>query len=175
MFIWFQCFLIRKNESRGGEYKLKNDKKENQLNEKQKRFCEEYIKDYNGEKAAIRAKYSERTAYSMASRLLKNVKVKAYLNELTGEIKEDNIAEAKEVMEYLTSVIRGQSKSEIVVVEGVGEGCSKAKNIKKKPDEKEKLKAAELLGKRYALFTDKQEIKVALPVVIGGEDDLEEQ
>ena len=53
--------------------------------------------------------------------------------------------------------MRGESHAEVVVVEGVGEGCSEARTMQKAPDEKERLKAAELLGKRYALFTDKVE------------------
>ena len=58
-------------------------------------------------------------------------------------------------MEYLTAVLRGESSAFVVVVEGVGDGCSSAKIVKKPPDEKERLKAAELLGKRFGLFTDK--------------------
>ena len=55
-------------------------------------------------------------------------------------------------MEYLTSVMRGKSQSEIVVVLGNGDGYSKACNINKTPDEKERLKAAELIGKRWGRF-----------------------
>lgn len=153
---------------------MKNDKKENQLNEKQKRFCEEYIKDLNATQSAIRAGYSEKTARAQGCTLLTKINVKAYIGELQEEIRSNNIADATEVMEHLTKVLRGQSQSEIVMVVGDGEGCSHIEHIKKSPDEKERLKAAELLGKSYSVFTDKQEIKVALPVVIGGEDDLEE-
>ena len=52
--------------------------------------------------------------------------------------------------------MRGKSEAEIVVVEGMGDGYSKAVKVNKAPDEKEKLKAAELLGKRFGLFIDKQ-------------------
>ena len=83
-------------------------------------------------------------------------------------------AEATEVIEYLTSVLRGQSEASVVVVEGYGDGCSEAKIIKKPPDEKERLKAAELLGKRYGLFTDKVDVGGAVPVVISGGEDLED-
>jgi len=55
------------------------------LNEKQKRFTEEYIVDLNGKQAAIRAGYSEKTAENQASRLLRKDKVKEYLAELTKE------------------------------------------------------------------------------------------
>lgn len=75
-------------------------------------------------------------------------------------------------MEYLTSVLRGTSTAEIVVVEGVGEGRSKASKVDKAPDEKERLKAAELLGKRFGIFTDKLDVKGSIPIVIC--DNLEE-
>lgn len=65
------------------------------------------------------------------------------------------IADQDEVLRYLTSVLRGKSRAQEIVVEGIGEGCSEARTMEKAPSEKERLKAAELLGKRYALFTDK--------------------
>lgn len=64
------------------------------------------------------------------------------------------MADVREVLEYLTSVVRGNSESEVVVVEGQGDGVSRAACIDKKPDEKERLKAAELLGKHWGMFTD---------------------
>ena len=68
-------------------------------------------------------------------------------------------------MEYLTSVLRGESQSEIVIVEGCGDGYSEAKRMDKSPDEKERLKAAELLGRRYGLFKADVNLEVE-PVVI---------
>ena len=62
------------------------------------------------------------------------------------------------MLKYLTSVMRGESVSEVVVVEGEGDGVSSARRVDKAPDERERLRAAELLGKRYALFTDRQEL-----------------
>lgn len=76
-------------------------------------------------------------------------------------------------MEYLTSVLRGESSSEVVAVEFIGDGISRAKKIQKAPDEKERLKAAELLGRRYRMFTDKVDIEGAVPVIITGENELE--
>ena len=78
------------------------------------------------------------------------------------------VADQTEVMKYLTSVLRGQSQSEVVVVEGVGEGCSEARTMQKAPDEKERLKAAELLGKAHMIFTDKvqQEIDMDLNITV---------
>ena len=77
-------------------------------------------------------------------------------------------------MEYLTSVMRGESSSEIVVVEGTGDGCSNAVKVSKNPDEKERLKAAELLGKRFGLFKEKVEVAGNIPVVIKGGEELED-
>ena len=136
------------------------------LTVKQKKFCEEYLIDCNATQAAIRAGYSKKTAYSIGEQNLKKLEIKTYIDEMLENVKSNNIADATEVMEYLTSVVRGKSISEIVVVEGVGEGCSIARNVQKAPDEKERLKAAELLGKRYGLFTDKVEVDGADKVVI---------
>lgn len=74
------------------------------------------------------------------------------------EIHNEKTADAQEVIEYLTSVLRGESSSTEIVVEGTGDGCSEARTIEKAPSEKERLKAAELLGKRYGLYTDKVDL-----------------
>lgn len=135
------------------------------MNKKQQRFAEEYLIDTNATQAAIRAGYSEKTAYSQGQRLLKHVEVKKYIEQKLKDLHENSIADAAEVMKYLTSVMRGESSSEVVVVEGCGDGYSEARTIDKAPDEKEKLKAAELLGKRFGIFTDKVNLEVE-PVVI---------
>jgi phage terminase small subunit len=71
---------------------------------KQKRFCEEYIIDLNGLKAAIRAKYSTATAQQQASRLLSNVKVQAYIKELMDKRSARTEVKADRVLEELASV-----------------------------------------------------------------------
>ena len=139
---------------------------------KQARFADEYLVDQNATQAAIRAGYSKNTAYSQGGRLLKNVEIRAYIDKQLASIHNDNIADAEEVMRYLTSVVRGESESEVVVIEATGDGLSEARNIKKKPDEKDQLKAAELLGKRYGLFSDKVNISGSVPVTFA--DDLGE-
>lgn len=139
------------------------------MTDKQRKFCDEYLIDLNATRAyklAYPNVKSESAATSGASRLLRNVKVKTYIDEQLEKISSEKIATAEEVMEYLTAVLRGESQSEIVVVEGTGDGCSDARRMNKAPDEKEKLKAAELLGKRYGLFTDKVEVDGVAKVVI---------
>ena len=143
------------------------------LSEKQRLFFKEYIVDSNATQAAIRAGYSKKTAYSQGQRLLKNVEGQNYMKELMAEREATLIADQDEVLKYLTAVLRGESKSTEIVVEGTGDGCSEARTILKEPSEKDRLKAAELLGKRYSLFTDKvqQEVDMDLTITVDYGDD----
>ena len=147
------------------------------MTDNQRKFADEYLIDCNARRAykvAYPKIKKDEVADAAASRLLSNVKVKAYIDEQLERISSEKIADAEEVMIYLTSVMRGESQAEIVVVEGIGDGCSEARTMGKAPDEKERLKAAELLGKRYGIFTDKVDMKGAIPVIISGEEALEE-
>lgn len=147
------------------------------MTEKQKRFCDEYLIDLNGTrayKAAYPSVKNDNTAAASASELLRNPKVRAFLDKRLEQLRSERTATAQEVMEYLTSVLRGESSAHVVVVEGMGDGYSEAKVIDKLPDEKERLKAAELLGKRFGLFTDKVDVSGNIPVVISGDDKIAE-
>lgn len=139
------------------------------MTEKQKIFADEYLIDLNATRA-YRAAYpavkKDETARANGSRMLTNANVKKYINERLEEIHSEKTADAKEVMEYLTAVLRGESRSEEIVVEGLGDGLSKAKTMEKAPSEKDRLKAAELLGKRYSLFTDKVEMEADMELNI---------
>lgn len=70
------------------------------------------------------------------------------------------------MLRYLTSVLRGESVGTEIVVEGTGDGCSEARTMQKEPSEKDRLKAAELLGKRYGLFTDKVDMNADAELTI---------
>lgn len=140
---------------------------------KQQRFCDEYLIDLNATQAAIRAGYSEKYAHTNAAKLLQNTTIKDFIAERMAEKDNQLIASQDEVLKYLTSVLRGETQSEVVVVEGQGDGYSAARTMQKAPDEKERLKAAELLGKRYGLYTDKIAAEIVQPV-FGGEEDLED-
>ena len=144
------------------------------LTAKQKRFCDEYLVDLNGTQAAIRAGYSVRSARQIADRNMSNDDIKKYIEARMAEKEKELIADQDEVLKYLTSVLRGKSQSEVVVVENIGDFTSEARLLQKAPDEKERLKAAELLGKRYNLFSDKMKVDVAMPVVSSGGEDLED-
>ena len=131
---------------------------------KQKKFADEYIISGNATESAIKAGYSERYAGQNADKLLKNTNVKAYIDERMQKLEDKAIAKQDEILRYLTSVMRGESKSAVVVVEGTGEGCSDARVVYKPPDEKERTKAAELLGKRHSLWTEKLDIEGGLTI-----------
>ena len=133
---------------------------------RQMRFCDEYLIDLNATQAAIRAGYSAKYANTNASKLLQITVVKEFLEKRMAEKTSSLIADQDEVLRYLTSVMRGETLAEVVVVEGKGDGFSAARTMEKAPDEKERLKAAELLGKRYGVFTDKVDIDGTLPVTI---------
>ena len=142
-----------------------------EMTPKQKMFCDEYLIDLNATQAAIRAGYSKKTATEQGARLLTNVNVKEYIAERMAEKQAKLIADQDEVLQYLTDVLRGKTQSEVVVVENIGDFRSEARTMQKAPDEKERLKAAELLGKRYSLFKENMDVKHTATVVIV--DDLD--
>ena len=139
------------------------------MNAKQRRFAEEYLKDLNATQAAIRAGYSERTAYSQGQRLLKNVEIKNAIKEVRERIQNENIATIKDIEEFLSMSMNGEIDEEVVVTVGTGEGYSEAVKVRKEISTRDRLKAADLLGKRYGLYTDKVDMTQALTIVF--EDD----
>lgn len=138
------------------------------LTEKQKCFCEEYLIDLNATQAAIRAGYNSKTAEVQGPRLLGNVRVKEYLSDLMKRKQKGRIASADDVLSYLTKVITGESESEVLVTRSLGTGLgTEIVHEMKKPDEKDKLKAAELLAKYHGLMAPQQlEVKTEVSVNI---------
>lgn len=149
-------------------------KKKNKLTLKQKKFADEYIISGNATQSAIKAGYSKKTAGVIAVENLEKPNIKAYIDKRLKELDDKAIAKQEEVLQYLTAVMRGQSKSAVVVIEGLGEGLSEARLMNKTPDEKDRIKAAELLGKRYGAFTEKVDISgdmsLSIEVDYGTED-----
>ncbi|WP_425756220.1 terminase small subunit [Ihubacter sp. rT4E-8] len=128
------------------------------LTAKQQRFCDEYLIDLNATQAAIRAGYSKRSAKQVGQKNMTKHDIREYIKNRMEEKEKSLIADQDEVLKYLTAVLRGESRSTEIVVEGVGDGCSEARTMMKEPSEKERLKAAELLGKRYGIYTDKLDL-----------------
>lgn len=145
------------------------------MTEKQKIFCDEYLKDLNATrayKAAYPKVKNNAVAQANGSRLLLNAMVKNYIDQQLEILHNERTAGVKEVMEYLTSVLRGESTGEEIVTEFMGDGMSTARTIEKHPSEKDKLKAAELLGKRFGMFKEKVEVNGSLEAETSKLDDL---
>lgn len=128
------------------------------MTEKQKRFVDEYLIDLNATQAAIRAGYSKDTARAIGAENLTKPYIQQAIKERIEQLHNERSADAQEIIEYLTSVMRGESESEELVNEFIGDGCSRPTRVKKAPSEKDRIKAAELLGKRFGLFKDKVEL-----------------
>ena len=137
---------------------------------KQRKFCDEYLISGNATDAAIKAGYSPKTAKQTGSENLAKPDLKQYIETELEKLHSAKIADAQEVLEYLTSVMRGEHTEQVLKL--VGDGIQTVTDIE--VSAKERLKAAELIGKRYALFSDKMDLGGAVPVVITGDDQLED-
>lgn len=162
------------------------------LNERQKRFCNEYMIDLNATQAAIRAGYSVKTANEQGARLLANVSVQAEIQRLQAEISRRTGISQDRVIRELAKIaflnpmnlvtpegrIRdGASQDDLSCIEGVkfkrsdsDTGYSEEREVKIAS----KLKALELLGKHLGMFNDKLDLNIAQPVVISGGEQLED-
>ena len=135
------------------------------MNERQRRFADEYIRLGNATQAYFNAYEhvkKEETAAANGSRLLTNVKVKAYIDKRLDELKKQSIAEQDEILQFLTAVIRGEATGKEKL--GLGQGAEKL--IDREPNLQERIRAAEQLGKRYGMWTDKHEIEHRLPTFV---------
>lgn len=135
---------------------------------KQKKFADEYIISGNATEAAIKAGYSKKTASVIGNENLRKPYIKSYIDEQMKELEEKSIANQKEVLQYLTRVMRGKETEEVLASTGNFE--QKIKNIS--VGAKDRIKAAELIGKRYSLWTDRVEVDSDLTIVF--EDDYGE-
>lgn len=104
------------------------------LNQRQIRFAQEYMKTNNILHSAVKAGYSKRTAQSQGSRLLSNVKVSAYISAINERLESDKIADIQEVMEYLTSVMRGEKKDQFDLDASLGDRTRAASELAKRLD-----------------------------------------
>lgn len=126
------------------------------MTDKQKRFCDEYLIDCNATQAAVRAGYSPKTAKQTGCENLAKPDLKAYIDERLEEMHNEKTADAQEVLEYLTSVMRGEHKEQVLKL--VGEGVQTISDID--VGAKNRIKAAELIGKRYGMFKDGLAVEV---------------
>ena len=140
------------------------------MTRRQQKFCDEYLISGNATDAAIKAGYSPKTAKQTGSENLAKPDLKAYIEAELAKLHSAKIADAQEVLEYLTAVMRGQHTEQVLKL--AGDGIQTVTDID--VSAKERLKAAELIGKRYGLFTDKVGLEGTVPVVLIGENQLED-
>lgn len=153
---------LQKFQERGDT--MSREKADYRLTEKQKRFAEEYLIDCNGTrayKAAYPSCKKDSSADANARKLLGNARIRAYIDYRLEEIHSAKTADAQEVIEYLTAVMRGEQREQTLRL--IGDGIQTITDID--VSAKERLKAAELLGKRFGLFTEKVKVDVS-PVTI---------
>lgn len=132
------------------------------LTEKQRRFVDYYVETGNASEAARRAGYSEKTAGWIGQENLQKPTIKAAVDARLRELEGKRIAKADEVLQFLTSILRGKVKEERVVVEGTGEGRSDARIITVQVSARDRLEAAKSLLKRYPMQLDAKEQKLKL-------------
>ena len=160
-----------------------------ELNKKQRLFVEEYLIDLNATQAAIRAGYSPKGINKRVTRMMANEGISEYMQKLMEERESALIAKVDEVLQTLTRVLRRTATESIVSSKKIrrsyfdeqGRKCVEESEVPVIVEVPTKIsdvnKAAELLGKRYGLFTDKFKVEGAIPIVIqddlGDEDDDE--
>ena len=138
-----------------------------ELTERQRRFCGEYLIDGNASQAAIRVGYSKRSSTVVSTTLMKKPQVQVYLKELPEELHSAKVANAQEALAYLTSIMRGEQREQTLQL--VGDGMQDITSIDVAA--KDRLKAAELLGKRYGIFKENVGVTMDAVVIV---DDLKE-
>lgn len=122
----------------------------NTLTGKERIFADEYIKTTNATQSAIKAGYAENSASVTGSKMLRKPKVRQYIDEVMNERSKNTIATADEVLEYLTKVMNGEEKDAFGLDTSIAD----------------RTKAAELLGKRHMLFTEKVKLDAEIEIDI---------
>lgn len=126
---------------------------------KQQKFIEAYIVSGNATQAAIEAGYSKKTAGSVGAENLKKPEIFSALAKRTEELKTERIVSQQEVMEFISATQRGEVKETVVTPSGI--------KVLVPPKITDRLKAAELMGKRYAMWTENRNVNATVgPVKI---------
>ena len=142
--------------------------KKRKLTIKQQKFADEYIITGNATESAIYAGYSKKTARFIGAENLTKPNIKSYIENRLAEIESEKIADQKEILEFLTNVLRGEAEGTELV--GIGKGAQSPEQLP--PSVGDKTKAAELLGKRYAMWTEKiDQTNTNIEINIGEWDD----
>lgn len=126
---------------------------------KQQRFIDEYIISANATQAAIKAGYSKKYANTNANKLLQNTTIKSAIDKRNAEIQSEKTMDMKEVMERLTAIGRGETSEQQL--------SNKGEVVEVETKTSDRIRAMELIGKRYGAWLDKKEVNGNLDIDIG--------
>lgn len=132
------------------------------LTAKQERFVQEYLIDLNATQAAIRAGYSKKCAYSIGPENLEKPEIKRAIEERIKQIDSERTADAKEIREFWTRVMRGEEKDTVLRYDSEGHQVEQQIDVSMK----DRIKTSELLGKSFAMFTDKVDSNIDMDLHI---------
>jgi phage terminase small subunit len=142
------------------------DNNPNSLTEKQKRFADYYIESGNGSEAAKKAGYKAKDLYQLSSENLRKPNIKRYIDQRIAEKDSKRIMKQDEILEILTSLARGEITEEVIHVLGCGDFIQEIQVTDKHISHKDRIKALELLGKRYRLWDVKDEENVTKVIIV---------
>lgn len=121
------------------------------LTAKQRQFADEYIKSGNATQSAIKAGYAVKAAHSMGTENLQKPAIKSYIDAKMAEIESHKIADAKEAMEGISAIARGEAKDTQSAINPL---TGKWETIEVPVDQKLRLTAWREILKRYPLANE---------------------
>ena len=124
------------------------------MNERQRKFVDEYILTGNASESARRAGYSAKTAGSIGERLLKNVEVRAALDERIKAASTEKTLTQSQLLEFLSAVVKGEVFDQQLMTRLIGKGCSVIENVEIRASVQNRIRAAELLLKIQGAFKE---------------------
>ncbi|MGO1442577.1 MAG: terminase small subunit [Lactobacillus delbrueckii] len=133
---------------------------------KQKKFADEYIRLGNSTQAAINAGYSKKTARQIGADNLSKAYIREYINEKMDALDKKKTMQIKEIMEELTSIARGELKEERLDKDG--------NVVETRPLFADRLKAMDMLGKRYGMWNGMAQEAASQTVIIDDMTDGDE-
>lgn len=129
------------------------------MNERQRRFADEYIKTGNATQAAIAAGYTEKYANTNASKLLQNTTIKIYIDEQMAELHKKNIMDAEEALSILSDIARGKRDEELLLMNPLS---GVVERHTKKADNATVIKAVTEILKRYPTAKQSEKLELEL-------------
>ena len=127
------------------------------LTVKQQKFADEYIISGNATQAALKAGYAKRSARSVGNENLTKPDIKAYIDDQLKQLHAEKVDTQEQIMEFLSSVRRGEVTESVATAKGVFDNVPVSI--------RDRIKAAELIGKRHAMWTERHELSGTVPQI----------